>query len=50
MNLLTSDENFNVIKSVLEMAFQKKGIHIQDKYNNDIKQVIQFINTKSSIY
>jgi len=46
MNLLTTDDNFNLIKSVLQLTFQKKAIQIQDKYDSDIKQVIQFINSK----
>ena len=40
MNLLTSDDNFNVIKSVLQMAFQKKSIDINNHYDNDIKQAL----------
>jgi hypothetical protein len=46
MNLLTTDENFNIIKSVLRSAFNRKSIDIQDKYDTDIKQVIQFINNR----
>jgi len=46
MNLLTTVENFDVIKSVLHNAFLKKTIDIQNKYDDDIRQVIQFINSK----
>lgn len=46
MNLLTSDDNFNLIKSVLQMSFKKKSIDINNRFDNDIKTVIQFIDSK----
>lgn len=46
MNLLTSVDNFNVIKSVLQTTFKKKQIDIKDQHDNDIRQVIQFIDSK----